>query len=75
MKSNKRIPGKKANLMARSVACYDSFCVEDNYDDGNRVGTFIALGVALVVLLGVALYSNATVIGTELLANPYFTVL
>ena len=60
--------------MARSVACYEGFCIDDSENRSN-IGTYIVLGALLVVALGAALYSNASLIGTEILTNPFFTVL
>ncbi|MDR3590172.1 MAG: hypothetical protein P4N41_11005 [Negativicutes bacterium] len=59
--------------MAKSIVCYETFCVEDNEHNAN-IGNFIVLGILLVAALGLALYSSADVIGTELLNNPLFTV-
>jgi hypothetical protein len=58
--------------MARAVACYEGFCVEDKNHEGELIGTLLTLGIALAVVLGVVLYNNAALIGTEMLANPFF---
>ncbi|MDR3561383.1 MAG: hypothetical protein P4N41_23570 [Negativicutes bacterium] len=58
-------------MTTKSVACYDDgFCVEDNNNEGAIAGNLISLGFVLALVIGVVLYNNASLIGTELLANP-----
>ncbi|MDR3563258.1 MAG: hypothetical protein P4N59_17750 [Negativicutes bacterium] len=60
--------------MARSVACYEGYCEVGNEHVSN-IAASIVLAVVVAAALGVALYSNAAFIGTEILDNPFFTVL
>ncbi|MDR3560057.1 MAG: hypothetical protein P4N59_01260 [Negativicutes bacterium] len=53
------------------TTCYDEFCAEYKTDLSSSYGWAI-VGIIAAVVIAEALLNNSTLIGTEMLNNPYY---
>ncbi|MDR3563582.1 MAG: hypothetical protein P4N59_19410 [Negativicutes bacterium] len=55
--------------MSRTVAWYEEF---SGAEDKSNISFFVVLGVAVVIGIATVLVSNISLIGTEMLNNPFY---